>query len=216
MADTGTDQTDITYVRPGTWNASSGIPGIDALHSFAEDPRLPQGPPDSSPGRIATVGPSAVKETKAPPQNSRRWWLKRNRSNVMLDVVGNGSEWNVTINEDQVDTQKAPDPRWKAQVAPRWTARTGPVGVAYFHRTTDRVGGARRFQETGGTNFAFTPSLRPSPMAMGDGRPNAPRFRPTQRVSPVSLDQQIVSADQRNTESAGVLSMGGTLSQKWW
>jgi hypothetical protein len=217
MASAGTDQTDITYVRPGTWQASAAnVPGIDALHSFAEDPRLPQGPPDSSPGRIPTRGPSAVKDTKAPPQNARRWWQRKNASNIELDQQGNGPDWTVTISEDQHDTQKAPDPRWKAQVAPRWTARTGPVGVAYLNRISERGRGARRFVDNGGANFAFTPSLRPSPMSLGDGRPNIPRFRPTQRVSPASLDQQIVSQDQTNTESGGVLASGGTLSQRWW
>jgi hypothetical protein len=75
--------------------------------------------------------------------------------------------------------------------------------------------GERRFALNQGNSFAFTPSLRPSVMAMGDGMPNIPRFRTTQRVSPVPLDQQIVSDDQQ-AKSGYVLATGGALSQRWW
>jgi len=57
--------------------------------------------------------------------------------------------------------------------------------------------------------------LRPSPMAFGDGLPNIPRFRTTQRTAPVPLDQQIVSDDQQ-ARSGYVLATGGTLNQRWW
>lgn len=219
MPDTRTDQTDVTYVRPGTWNASSGIPGIDKLHSFAEPVREKLGPPDSSPGRIPTVGPSAVNETKAPAQNSRRWWWKRNAGQIILDNQ-NGSDWNTEDGTPvpQTDTQRPRDPRTVALTAPRWTATRGPVAQAFMHRDTEHnMTGERRFVDPAGASFAFTPSLRPSPMAFGDGLPNVPRFRTTQRISPVPLDQQIVSQDQQAI-SGPVLAMsdGSALGQRWW
>lgn len=216
-----TDQTDITYVRPGTegnsWQASAGIPGIDAKHTFIDPGKKPDQGPDTTPGSIPTRGPSAV--TKAPAQNSRSWWQWRNRSRIALDEAGNnsGGQWSATVDEPQNNTQKPIDPRKVAIPMERWTGRTGPVLMALMHRVSEgQMAGVDRFNPNPGTNFAFTPSQRPSPMAFGDGRPNVPRFRTTQRVMPAPLDQQIVSDDQSGTVSGGVLGMGGTLSQRWW
>lgn len=217
MPDARTDQTDISYVRPGTWEASPGIPGIDQLHTFADPPRKPLGPPDNSPGSIPTVGPSAVGQTKAPAQNSRKWWWKRNAGQIQLDNQ-NGIDWTTEqgTEEPQEDTQRPRDPRTVALRAPRWTATRGPVSQAFMHRNTEHnMSGERRFVDVAGASFAFSPTLRPSPMAFGDGLPNIPRFRTTQRISPVPLDQQIVSEDQQ-VVSGPVLPVGGNLSQRWW
>jgi len=212
-----TDQTDITYVRPGSWAASPGIPGIDNRHQFATPAREQLGPPDHSPGSIDTVGPSAVNQTKAPPQNSGAWWHRRNFGQFFLDRM-NGTNWGAVKGEPQPqnNTQRPLDPRTYPLVAPRWTATTGPVTTAYLQRDSEHnMTGERRFADVLGASFAFTPSLRPSPMAFGDGLPNIPRFRTTQRTAPVPLDQQIVSDDQQ-ARSGYVLATGGTLNQRWW
>lgn len=209
----------VTYVRPGSWEASPGIPGIDVHHTFANPARQPLGPPDESPASIDTVGPSALNQTKAPAQNSRAWWNKRNAGQFFLDNQ-NGSKWGEVEGEPQPqnDTQRPQDPRTYPLTAPRWTATRGPVTTAYLNRESEHnMTGERRFVDVLGASFAFTPSLRPSPMAFGDGLPNIPRFRTTQRVSPVPLDQQIVSDDQQ-ARSGYVLATGGSdlSSGRYW
>lgn len=225
----GTDQTSITYVRPGEWQPSAAmIPGIDARHTFANqginDPEgpplgLPQGgpsDPDSATARIDTRGPSAG-GFHAPPQNDRKWWRRRNASQVNLDTVGDGSEWEFTADLPQVDTEKPRDPRNAPIPVDRWTGRTGPVLMAFLNRTfaARDMRHASRFNPNPGTNFAFTPSLRPSPAALGDGN-GFRRFRTTQRLSPAPLDQVIVSHDQSDSTPGTVLGNGGQLSQRWW
>lgn len=218
VAGARTDQTDpVTYTRPGTWAASAGIPGIDQLHSFAADPRLPQGQPDHSPSQIPTRGPSS--DPKAPAIFSQPWWQHKASGEIDLDVRGNddGGQWDATVQEPQAtSTQRPLDPRTYPIPAPRWTAKTGPVSVHYMHRLSEgQMAGVDRFVDGNGAAAAFTPSLRPSPMAMGDGI-GFQRFRTTQRVSPLPLDQQIVSQDQSGTVSGGVLQSGGILNQRWW
>lgn len=216
-----TDQTDITYVRPGSWEASPGIPGIDARHQFAKPSPWPLQPAEDNPGSIGNPvnGPSALADTKAPAQNSRYWWNRRNASQFVLDNQ-NGDKWGVVEGEPQPqnDTQRPLDFRTFPLVAPRWTATRGPVTTAYLNRESEHnMTGERRFVDVLGASFAFTPTLRPSPMAYGDGLPNVPRFRTTQRISPAPLDQQIVSQDQQ-AESGFVLATGGTNLQnsRWW
>lgn len=212
----GTDQTDITYVRPGSWEASPGIPGIDYRHQFATPAREPLGPPDESPGNVDERGPSALNDTKAPAQNSRAWWFKHNAGQFLLDNL-NGSNWGPVegVPEPQNDTQRPLDPRTYPLTAPRWTATRGPVTTAYLNRVSEHnLTGERRFVDTLGASFAFTPTLRPNPMAFGDGLPNVPRFRTTQRISPQPLDMQIVSQDQ-TAEPGSVFATGSGL-KSWW
>lgn len=219
---TGTDQTNpVTYTRPGVWQASSpGVAGIDQVHNFASPAREPLLPASNPPGVDGAMGgPSAVADTKAPAQNSRRWWQKRNSSEFQLDVNANGPEaYNTTVPQPQADAlgwgPRSANPWVKPVANPRWTGNEGPQNVEYSHVPASGNFRARRFEDHGGATYAFTPSLRPSPAALGDGRGFA-RFRPTQRVSPVPLDQQIVSEDQQS-RSGPVLSSGGTLSQRWW
>lgn len=215
-----TDQTDITYVRPGSWEASPGIPGIDYRHQFATPARDVKQPPDATPGaNVAITGPSAVNDTKAPAQNSRPWWWKRNASQFLLDNQ-NGANWGEVTGEPQPqnDTQRPLDYRTFPLVAPRWTAMRGPVTTAYLNRLSEHnMTGERRFADVVGASFAYTATLRPNPMQFGDGLPNIPRFRTTQRTTPMPTDQQIVSQDQQ-AESGYVLATGGTdlTAMRWW
>lgn len=209
----------VTYVRPGSWEASVGVPGIDQHHTFADPGPHSLGQPDESPGSIDTVGPSAVNDTKAPAQNSRAWWFHHNAGQFLLDNQ-NGDKWGDVEGEPQPqnDTQRPKDFRTYSLVAPRWTATRGPVTTGWINRESEHnMTGERLFVDPKGASFAYTPTLRPSPMAFGDGLPNIPRFRTTQRVSPVPLDQQIVSDDQQ-ARSGYVLATGPTdlSSTRWW
>jgi hypothetical protein len=91
------------------------------------------------------------------------------------------------------------------------------MNLSYLNRsdTATDMRHAKRFNPDPGTNFAFTPSLRPSPMAMGDGI-GVQRFRTMQRINPAPLDQTIVSTDQSDTATSSVLGVGGQLDQRWW
>lgn len=227
---TGLDQTNpVTYTRPGTWQASVGIAGIDATHTFVDPGPENRVDPSSTAPPIAPGltgmdgGPDALKDTKAPAMWSRAWWQNRNKSSIQLEnslSQNGGDPYNNTVRQDQTymlgDSPKVQNPSVVPIPNPRWTGNQGPQNVEYSQHVDDVNRRPTRFVDTGGAAVAFSPSLRPSPMAMGDGRPNIPRFRPTQRVAPVPLDQQIVSQDQTNTNSSGVLSLGGTLSQRWW
>lgn len=228
MTDTSTDQTSIQYVRPGQWQPSSArVPGIDALHSYQKEgvndpagpplgnPRGGPAPADGPTAELPTIGPSAG-GFNAPPQNDRKWWQRRNKSTIVLDQVANGDEWEVTQDTPQPDTMRPRDPRNTPIPLNRITQRMGPLNLAFLNRTVAArdMRHASRFNPDPGTNFAFTPSLRPSPMALGDGI-GFNRFRTTQRISPAPLDQTIASEDQSNTRVESVFSMAAGL-QKWW
>lgn len=228
MTDTGTDQTNIQYVRPGTWQASAGIPGIDARHTFVNegvnDPQgpplgMPRGepsPPDGPTAELSTVGPSAG-GFHAPPQNDGKWWKRRNASNVHADEVGNGPDRNVTLDDSPPVDVRARDPRQRPVPENRITQQLGPMNMAYLNRepTARDMRHASRFVDPGGRSFAYTPSLRPSPASLGDGI-GFQRFRTTQRVSPAPLDQTIASQDQSDTSTGSVLGVGSQLMQRWW
>lgn len=211
----GTNQTDaIEYIRPGGWSASVGLVGIDELHTFASDPRqLTEPPPPVKPGVFPLPGPSA--QTKAPAQNSRRWWRKRSQSTNELDALGNDGQWLATTEEPQGSKTKPRDPRTQPIPSPRWTGTMGPVLVGYMHRTTEgTMYGARRFVDHAGSSFAYAPSTRQSPMALGDGR-GTKRFRPTQRNRPETLDQQTVSIDEQTYKGGSVLMSGPGIQSYW-
>ena len=229
MTDTGTDQTTIQYVRPGTWQASAGIPGIDALHTYVNEgvndpvgpplgmPRGEPSPPDGPTAELSTVGPSAG-TLHAPPQNDGPWWRRRNASNIHADEVGNGvGERNVTLDDNPPVGIRARDPRNTPVPENRITQQLGPLNMAYLNRTEAArdMRHASRFNPDPGRSFAFTPSLRPSPASLGDGI-GFRRFRTTQRVSPAPLDQTIVSQDQSDTSTGSVLGVGSQLMQRWW
>lgn len=213
-----TDQTDsTTYTRPGVWDISVPIvPGIDTLHSF-RDPGIDPKPSTIpiTPGVAPMPGPSAVTDTKAPPQNSRAWWRRRNNSAFVIDSQ-NGDRQEVTLDTPSGEKLRGPDPRYTTIPVDRWTGRRGPELLAYLQRVSFGNFRERRFVPNPGAHMAFTPSLRPSPMAFGDGIGNVSRFRPTQRSMPVPLDQQIISTDQQNATSKPILSSGSQLSQRWW
>lgn len=224
----GTDQTSIQYVRPGTWQASAGIAGIDEHHTYVNEyvsdpfgpplgnPRGGPAPADGPTAEIPTVGPSAG-GMHAPPQNDYAYWQNRNASAQYFDDIGNGADWNTTLDEPQPDTLRPLDPRRYPIPTNRITQTMSPMNLAYLNRNPTSVDmrHAKRFNPNPGTNFAFTPSLRPSPMSLGDGN-GVQRFRTTQRVSPAPLDQTIHSEDQSDTRTGSVLSVGGQLTQKWW
>lgn len=228
MTDTGTDQTSIEYVRPGAWQASAGIPGIDARHTYVNEymsdpvgppigmPRGEPSPPDGPTAELSTVGPSAG-GMHAPPQNDNRWWWRRNASRIQADRVANGSDWEVNQDDTPPVGQRPRDPRTVPVPQNRITQFMGPMNMAYLNRTgaARDMRHATRFVDPGARTFAFTPSLRPSPMALGDGQ-GFQRFRTTQRVSPAPLDQTIVSKDQSDTSTGSVLGVGSQLMQRWW
>jgi hypothetical protein len=153
----------------------------------------------------------------APPQNDGVWWRRRNASNIHADEMGNGPDQNVTLDDNPPVDLRHRDPRNTPVPENRITQRLGPMNLAYLNRepaATD-MRHARRFNPDPGRTFAYTPSLRPSPMALGDGI-GFQRFRTTQRVSPAPLDQVVVSQDQSNTATISVLGVGSQLMQKWW
>lgn len=219
----------IAYAAPArNWSPSPGIAGIDARHTFVnrgvEDPGtgIPLGnptggvsKPDGAVADIPVPGPSAGGFT-APPQNDAGWWLNRNMSANQFDEY-QGESVTVTQSVSQPDTQRPRDPRTTPIAAERWTARNGPVMMYLYERNPNvrDMTGLKRFHPDPGSNFAFSPTQRPSPAALGDGR-GTQRFRTTQRDVPSSLDSQIVSNDQLGQSSGPVLSSGGTLSQRWW
>lgn len=228
MTDSGTDQTTIQYVRPGTWQASAGIPGIDATHSYVKRgvgepvgpplgmPRGEPSPPDGPTAELSTVGPSAG-GISPPPQNDGKWWKRRNASRVHADQVANGPDWNVTLDDAPPVDVRARDPRQTPVPENRITQMMGPMNLAYLNRepTARDMRHASRFVDPGGRSFAYTPSLRPSPASLGDGI-GFQRFRTTLRVSPAPLDQTIVSKDQSDTSTGSVLGVGSQLMQRWW
>lgn len=218
----------IQYVRPVAWSPSPGIPGIDAHHTFVNEgvtnpgdgpplgnPRGGPSQPDGAVANIPTPGPSAG-GFHAPAQNDGAWWQRRNRSSNTFDEF-QGESGTVTQPVAQPNTQRPRDPRTTPVPVDRWTATHGPVNQYFYTRNpgVKDMTGMKRFHPNPGTNFAFTPSLRPSAGALGDGR-GTTRFRTTQRETPAPLDNQIVSNDQLSAQSGPILSMGSSLSQRWW
>lgn len=219
----------IAYAAPArNWSPSPGIAGIDQHHTFArpgmKDPGVgiplgnPTGgpsTPDSAVASIPAPGPSAGGFVP-PPQNDAPWWMKRNQSSNQFDEF-QGEDGKVTTPIAQHNTLRTRDPRTAPIPVERWTARQGPVAQYLYTRNplVRDMTGMKRFHPDPGTTFAYTPSLRPSPAALGDGR-GSQRFRTTQREVPSSLDSQIVSNDQLGMKSGPVLPMGGTLSQRWF
>ncbi len=192
---------DSTAVK--TWQASAGLPGIDALHSFASNPRQLEAIPETTPTELPQRGPWYNSRAPIP---AGEYWRDRYASIIpgitFSDTITTGEEI------PQHPTETYDDPREKYIPVDRWTAKTTPS----FYRFTRPFGQklAHRFD---GSHASMATQPRFGPMAFGDGR-GIHRARNTQRNIPTPLDQQIiVEADQPSQTE--VLARGSSLVQ-WW
>lgn len=193
-----------TIERIPTWSASVGIPGIDALHSYASDSRDLSDEPLTEPSELPSRGPSYDPRAPIP---YGEYWENRNASQkpgIVYSDVETGGDRQPTDYD-----ARTRDPRNQPVIVDRWTAKTSPNMYEFERPFGQRF--AKRFYS--GAHSSMTTPPRFGPQAFGDGQ-GLHRARNTQRNIPDTLDQQIINKVDQPTE-VNVLAQGSSLV-RWW
>ena len=194
----------------GSWDAAIAIAGIDAHHTFQTERRMtaPFGPDSMTDNQQSIGGWSDEIPTPGPynllydgnRRDSKAYWQERYGEKVRAYDAEDYAPGNGDLRSGTGDITRPRDPReFSIPTDDRPTlhgegrnlgymVRTGPWGFGQFRE--ERFDGSH-------SSYAFTPSLRPSPMQYGDGV-GAKRFRTTQRTTPDPMQSQYVTSEVQN------------------
>jgi len=206
----------------GVWDASIAIEGIDAHHTFATERRLtaPFGP-DSMTDNQPSIGGYDYEKSVAGPYNLLYDGNQRDQKEYWQDRQGEkvrAYQFEQYAPPDMVsgtgDITRPRDPReFSIPTDDRPTLHQGP-DMASMVRTGPWLFGRFRESRFNGSHasYAFTPSLRPSPMQYGTGV-GGKRFRPTQRQTPDPMVSQYTTAEVQG--QATDIFASGSMPQYW-
>lgn len=206
----------------GSWDASIAISGIDAHHSFATERRLtaPFGPDSMTDNQQSIGGWSDEIPTPGPYEllydgnrrDQKAYWQERQGEKVR--AYGDENFTGEDLKSGTGDITRPRDARqFSIPTDDRPTLHQGP-DMNYMVRQGAWGFGNFRENRFNGTHssYAFTPSLRPSPLQYGDGV-GSKRFRTTQRTTPDPMQSQYVTSEVQDVP-VNIFAYG-TMPQYW-
>lgn len=191
---------------------SVGIPGIDALHSYARGP-IGEPTTDRAVPMGGTTTPGPWSDSREPADQGAEEWRKRHASKAVNDtlvIVETGGEPAVP---GRVATVGVTDPRRQELGNYRMTQQVNMLGTYDFTRVKSPYG-ARMHGNDAGTHGGFASPAYRGGFDSANTQRGRKQLRQTQRVAPAPLEAQISTQDQ-NVPQGQALASGSSLT-RWY